>query len=105
MPMASSRAAGTFERGGGGAEGYETAGGASLMARLALGAPRGVGACRRRGGPLAPRPRPDELQPDEPAHGGLPQPQHHVRVGHAAGLAPALYPLLPVQGPSAPPPS
>src|SRR5258708_31278530 len=81
MPMAGSRAAGTFERGGGGAEGYETAGGASLMARLALGAPRGVGACRRRGGPLAPRGRLDELGLDELAHGGRPHLEIDVRVG------------------------
>src|SRR5258708_1268796 len=50
MPMASSRAAGTFERGGGGARGGETAGGASPMARLTPGAPPALRACRRRGG-------------------------------------------------------
>src|SRR5258708_39320750 len=89
MPMAGGRAAGTLERGGGGAEGYETAGGASLTARLALGAPRGVGACRRRGGPLAPRGRLDELGLDELAHGGRPHPQIRVRGGGGRGGPPA----------------
>src|SRR5258708_25194964 len=104
MPMASSRAAGTFERGGGGAEGYETAGGASLMARLALGAPRGVGACRRRGGPLAPRGRLDELGLDELAHGGRPHLQIDRRVGSDRDVPPAPHLRLLLEALEAPPP-